>query len=273
MSRFILIALILSPTLVYGQVSTINALPDITSKYGWSSDVAASGSYRKDNNYDDSFVLSTISSSLYKERFWSIYGLAKGTYRTDNGQTKELSAVEHIRARINLAGFDSREVNYEHCADTDDCENYPLSDRLILESFVQHEFDPFRKLDARFLFGVGPAIHLLHSKLYDFVVGTAYTIEYLDFTTSSKELNHRWSSYLQSKLKINDSLELNAITFAQFKLDNFLDFLWMGSVATTTKITKRVDIQFSITFNYDSRPPRGVKRFSNQTNSTLIMKF
>lgn len=263
MNKLALVVALLCPALAYGQVSIVNALPDIMAEEGWSNTIAASGSYRRDNNYDEELVLSAAGSSLYKQRVWAIYGLTKGAYDLQNGNTQELSVMEHVRARITLAGIAQKERK----------DKLDWWDRFFLESFIQHEFDQFRLLDTRFLLGAGPAVHLLHDKHYNLMFGTAYMFEYLNFTLPLEEFNHRWSSYLQFQLEINERLQIDAVTFAQFRFDDMSDFLWMGSVALTTNLTDNLSLQLGLGLNHDTRPPPGAKHFGVQTNSAVLVEF
>lgn len=263
MYRLVLVAFILgSPTWAFGQVSIVNALPDAISKNGWSNSFATSGVYRQDNNFEEKLKLSAAGALMYKERKWLVYGLTKGAYETENGSTQEFSVMEHLRARITAAGLMQKRPT-----------EYGWWDRFMLEMFTQHEFDQFRKLDVRFLLGAGPAIHVLHGEEYDLMFGSAYMFEYLDFTFPSQEFNHRWSNYLQLKLKANDRLKFDGVTFIQVKFNDFTDVLCMWSIAMTTRATKWLSVQFSVGFNIDSRPPAGAKGFGVQTGSALVMEF
>jgi len=276
-----LILILLIPTVTQAQVSIVNALPDIDTEDcqpcdKLSSKLAASVLWRDDNSKETKFNLTGAGSLSYKKRLWLAHFIAKGTYERENGEGTEAGAMEHLRFRLSLGELINPQQSLYKLSETKSLmhkEDAWYND-FYAEAFTQHEHDRYRALDARVLLGGGLAYVISSTKKLGIMVGTAYMAEYINFIGSTgSELNHRWSNYLQVNIVPSSRFSIEGVTFAQFKFNDFSDYLIMTSIALKIKATDWFGVRLGTGLDYDSNPPPNVKKFGSGVKSEIFVEF
>lgn len=144
---------------------------------------------------------------------------------------------------------------------------YIVSDRVLAEVFVQHEYNEVRRLDVRALVGFGPRLQLVDADKLQVGVGVGYMLEYERLQGSWKiddeadvgerdVLGHRISSYLTGSYELEESrLQLVQTLYAQPLLTSPGDVRLLSESLLVVKVTQSISLSTSFTLALDSRPP------------------
>jgi putative salt-induced outer membrane protein YdiY len=200
------------------------------------------------------FDVSGAGSVLWKhDRFLSL-AQARGEYGTAIGITTTRKSFEHLRERITLSCLWRWEV------------------------FAQHEYDQFRRLSLRALAGTGPALQILNEEDVALLAGVAYMFEYeeLDDRAGTTDAGasyheHRASFYVTGREQIADNVAFVQTFYAQPKLDSWNNYRLLGDAAVEVKLSKRIALTDGFVFDYDSRPPQGVKSWDTALRVGLVI--
>ncbi|MHA2280087.1 MAG: DUF481 domain-containing protein [Promethearchaeota archaeon] len=269
-----MILVLLLPTLAQAQVSIVNALPEIDADNGWNRKLSLSVSWRNDNTKETELLLSGAGAISYKESPWLFHFVAKGVHEQENGESTEGSVMEHFRTRLSIGELVDPLVAVSALSKGERVSRNNWYDGLYLEAFTQHEYDKFRALNARVLLGTGPAYAIVSNDQVGIMIGTAYMIEYLNFTgRTSNEFNHRWSNYLQVDIEPSDRFSIEGVTFAQFRIDEFSDHLLMATIALKVKATEWLGVELGVGIDYDSDPPPNIKEIGTGIRSAIFVEF
>jgi opacity protein-like surface antigen len=270
----LIIIILLTPVLAQAQVSIVNALPDIEQSKGWNGELSLLASWRDDNNKDTKLTLGAAASINYRDKLWLVHFVTKGSYESENNNDTECSVMEHVRLRLSVGNLIEPLVVLMLVASGKKANRSGWYDAIYLETFAQHEYDKFRALNARVLWGIGPTFKLISVRTLHLMFGTAYMFEHIDFLGSVKtEFNHRWSNYIQISIIPSDRFSINSVTFAQFKLDNFSDYLFMSTISMKVRATERFGIEFGAGIEYDKKPPPGIKNIGTNISSNIFLEF
>ena len=254
------------PITLQAQTSIVDALPDIPDgeSNGWSGGTSGSISWRDDNNKDNNFSASMGGFVYYEGDGWSAILSNKAAYEWLNDSEQEASVMSHTRLRLSLGRLSRiSRVPYKPS----------FLDQLFLETFAQHEYDRFRALDARTLLGAGATVVIVKNDMISIMAGTAYMLEYIDFTNTNDELNHRWSNYLQVEFVPVEALTVESTTFAQFRFDDFTDHVVSSSLSLKVKALDWFGVKLGFGLAYDSRPPPDVKDLGINVSSEIFAEF
>ena len=267
-----LILILLFPVALQAQVSIVDALPDIPEGEpdGWGGGASGAISFRDDNNKDRHFEASIGGFMSYEGECWSSIITNKASYEWLNDSEQEASVMTHVRLRLSLGKVPSSDKKDKYVVFNHDEHR---GQEFFIETFAQHEYDRFRALNTRGLLGAGLAAVILESNILDIMIGTAYMLEYIDFTNTNDELNHRLSNYLQIEFEPIEEITIESTTFAQFRFDNFNDHVISSSLSLGVKATDWFGIKLGFGLAYDSRPPPNIKDIGVNVGSEIFTKF
>src|SRR5690606_19726059 len=156
---------------------------------------------------------------------------------------------------------------------------YRLESWLSGESFVQHEYDEFRRLQLRALFGLGPRFDLPLPPGNTVAVGTAWMLEYERISddglpdAGDEQLNHRWSSYIAAGATLTEGISILHTTYWQPKFDDFADYRFLSETSAVLDVKEWLAVQFSFVAAYDSRPPADVEELDTNLGTALIFRI
>lgn len=176
-------------------------------------------------------------------------------YGIERGNTYVNNVFEHLRYRHRVAG--------------------PLSG----EAFVQHEFDEFRRLQFRALFGAGPRLEFLFAEAGEIALGTAWMLEVERFSddgapdAGQEEVNQRWSNYLAVAAEITEGIDLAHTFYAQPRFDDFADFRLLSESAAVLGVKDWLAVKITFTAAYDSRPPAEVEKLDTTYTTSLVFRL
>jgi len=157
---------------------------------------------------------------------------------------------------------------------------YLLSERWLGETFAQHEYDEFRRLETRALFGVGPRYVFFDNKKIQLSAAIAYMFEIEDLNNSEAAVDagvtnyqHRISSYLLATVKLADNLEFLETVYAQPRIDDPDDIRVLNENRLVVKVSEKVSINTSFVLSYDAEPPDTTARTETALRSSITIGF
>lgn len=198
---------------------------------------------------------SAMLDVLYLDGPHRIFFSGRATRGIEDGKTFVNNLFEHLRYR------------------------YALTRLLSGEAFVQHEYDQFRRLKFRALFGIGPRIEFVFSEDWELALGSAWMLELERLSDDGapdagrKENNHRWSNYLAAGGEFTEGIAFTQTFYAQPRFDDFSDFRLLNETATVLDVKTWLAVKISFTAAYDSRPPAEVERLDTSLTTSLLFRL
>jgi len=203
----------------------------------------------------DLLRLTTMSTARYLRGPNLVVGILKGDLGRASGARYIAKTFEHLRYR------------------------FTLSDLVVLESFAQHEYDQFRRLELRALIGVGVALRVLRGKELNLTWGLAYMPEYErlrndDQADAEREyIFNRASTYVSGAVELDKRIQLVQTFYWQPRLDEPEDFRFLSESQFVVQISKRLTQTTAMVFSYDSRPPLGIAKLDTTLKSAFTFSF
>lgn len=154
-----------------------------------------------------------------------------------------------------------------------------LTNLFSAETFLQHEYDEFRRLQFRGLFGLGPRIEFDPSKDWEISVGSAWMLEFQRFSSDGaidggeEELNQRWSNYLTVGGEITEGISLLHTFYYQPRFDDFSDHRMLSESAAVLEVKSWLAVQIAFTAAYDSSPPAEVEKLDTTYTTSLLFRL
>lgn len=181
--------------------------------------------------------------------------VVRGEYTFVNGERIVSRVLEHLRYR------------------------YRFSEWLAAESFLQHEFDEFRRLQARGLLGAGPHFTLKGTEDLGLVLGVAAMLEYEQLRHDGEpDAGRRWtdlrvSSYALVRVKLMENVSLLETVYAQPRVARPSDIRLLNETALAVTPNAYLTLSLGFTLSYDAAPPATVSPLDTQLRTTLGLKL
>lgn len=156
---------------------------------------------------------------------------------------------------------------------------HKLSEKIIrYELFAQAQKDKFRALKHRNLGGAGLRFTIFDTLMGGkgfFGFGGFYEdIKYTNPTLDPDEQNTRLNSYLAYSIKFSKKSSLAYTLYVQPLFKDFNDYVLTNSFELSLKIIQELYLKFSISYDYDSRPPNNVlENYDLSQSTTFIYNF
>lgn len=233
------------------QAGIINTLPKIPEEESRELAVATklSGSVDWQEGNNNKLDLKVAGYLSLLQNPWSVYFVTSATRAVSDSELESLDTMNHLRVR------------------------YFILKDLAFEVFVQHEFDEFRRLDARSLVGGGPALTILSSKYVDIMLGTAGMFEHIKPSDDlSEEFNARWSNYIQIEIDINQKFSIQNVFFYQMRLGASEDYMLHESISLEIKATDWFGVSLGFTVGHDEMPLPGVEKTDLALTSSFFIE-
>jgi hypothetical protein len=180
-----------------------------------------------------------------------IRALASGLYKTGRGETQAEESTLHLRHNLRLRKW------------------------LATLLFVQNQYDPFQRLEHRFLLGGGLRFDLLRSGDLRVFAGMATMLEdeRIEGDAPGSGTEHRLSSFLSALWDLREGVTLDAVGFYQPRWSRFSDL--RASLSTRLKVDLVGSLYLSVLYELeqDARPPEGVEKTDWGLRTGLGMEF
>ena len=155
--------------------------------------------------------------------------------------------------------------------------NYTVKDSsfLILETFVQHQYNPVKLLAKRFLFGIGPRFRIVNYDKFSFFIGVLPMYEYEQLSDELETQTEliRLDNYISLNFQVSDNISFGNITYYQPDFENFENYRVSSETSFNFKITDALKFKISYQTTFDSDPPEDVTGLFYKFKNTLSYHF
>lgn len=154
--------------------------------------------------------------------------------------------------------------------------NYRLGAVVHTLLFIQHTYDPFRRIKRRSLVGAGTRLDVARAESWDASIGISYMVEGEQLTDDPEEAHEvegRASLFLTMLGDATDHLELDVSAFFQPLLGDFADARAYVDADTRIDIIGGLDLVVGLGLQHDSRPPEGVDPTDIRLSTGLAFEF
>ncbi len=127
-----------------------------------------------------------------------------------------------------------------------------------VELFTQSEFDEFRDLKWRNIFGSNLRYRLLNQGTNTLYLGTGLFYELATFNMEASRSGFRGNLYLSYVVGFNDRASAYASTYLQPSLQFLNDVRFLLSCGLLFSLTERLSAEMQFNLNYDSVPPMDI---------------
>lgn len=174
----------------------------------------------------------------------------------------ELSLVKSASEKFSNSGFGHLRYNRK------------LGSAVRWEIFTQIQYNSLTKIDKRILLGTGPRFKLTNYENAKFYLGVAYMYEYeelLDPLVYHKD--HRASSYFSFTLTPTETVSLMSTLYVQPLLEDARDYRISNESTLVLGITKKLNLNATFKYAFDSRPPEGVPFNTYSFSNGIELQF
>ena len=181
-------------------------------------------------------------------------------YRTEKRELLFLTRYEY---------GESRKVKNANKGNAHLRKTYFISSRFGLESFIQAQFDEFKKLNLRTLVGAGGRYQFFASDDFTIFSGFGSFYEWEQLEKISNERDLRINTYLSALWNLNAMTTTSLITYYQPRVDDMRDSRLIIDSGIRLRLNEKIRFHIDLGFSRDTRPPAGVKR----TDTTYLSGF
>lgn len=250
MRYFLFLSTLLSSSL-FALVSI--APVDIGSKPGMSGNVSGSFSSKSGNTEKDEYTLGLRLQYDEGERYLA-WGTVNYDYGESQGTKNEDRTYAHVRYIHNLR-------EREWCG----------------ELFVQTERDEFKDINDRSLVGAGMRWRFFNSsgwgRGYAGLGGFYETIDYAHPALNPEEENERANLYIAYTKSFAQASKLSYVGYYQPKFDDGSDYVSSQTLELIVPVYGTLNLSLTAAYNYDSRPPAGIKKKDTAIKTSLVYNF
>lgn len=181
-------------------------------------------------------------------------------YRTDKRELLFLTRYDY---------GESRKVRNANKGNAHLRKTYFFTPNFGLETFVQAQFDEFKKLNLRTLLGAGGRFQFFSSDDFTVYAGVGSFYEWEELEKSSNERDLRVNTYLSVLWKLNATATASLITYYQPRADDLQDSRLIMDSGVRLRLTERIRFHIDLGLSRDTKPPKGVRR----TDTTYLSGF
>jgi hypothetical protein len=151
--------------------------------------------------------------------------------------------------------------------------NYDLSRSVALEALAQSQYNREQQLERRYLLGGGIRVRLIVGRRTALAVGLIAMYEYEKLETGESVSNVRNSNYIAARVQLNKTMTLSNTIYIQPLFDDLHDVRVLDDLHITFSIAKWLAMTMGVEYQYDSRPPAGVKEYDFSLKNGLAVRF
>jgi len=248
--KYFIILLLLNGSFAKAQIVNIERQRISTDTTGWFGHAIASFAGSKTTKS----ILAVSSTNLleYKSRsskdLWLLIA--------------ELSLIKSASEKFSNAGFGHLRYNRK------------LGKAVRWEVFTQIQYNSLTKINKRILIGTGPRFKLTPYEEAKFYLGIAYMYEYEELLEPLVyHKDHRASSYFSFTLAPTETVSFISTLYVQPLLKDARDYRISNESSLVLGITKKLNLNATFKYAYDSRPPEGVPLNTYSFSNGLELQF
>ena len=152
---------------------------------------------------------------------------------------------------------------------------YALGKYFGTDTFIQHEYNKFKRFSLRMLYGVGGFVNYRFNFDVKLTFGLDYMFEYNRYSedsayTDSGEIKkyHRLDSYFNVAYS-HSNFTVTDTVYYQPEISNFSNLMFYNEISLIFKLTTRFSVSSSFAYSYNANPPQGVKKTDTKTTFGL----
>ncbi len=136
-----------------------------------------------------------------------------------------------------------------------------MSSWLSSVAFVQHQRNPFQRLETRFLFGLGARFDVIRETSWRLSLGATPMLELEKIKNQSgTDADSRISTFAVIDGRLNDLVTLQLTGFVQPRISDFGDLRAMTTGGVRVKLGGALSLTVASDVEIDTRPPARVKK-------------
>ena len=150
-----------------------------------------------------------------------------------------------------------------------------FNNRLGIEEFFQFQSNEFIDLKMRSLSGFSSRIHIIktdNSKFSSFL-GIGAMKEWEELINDKNNSNYRSTNYLTLILKTDAKHQIISVTYYQPLFIDIKDYRVTSENSIIFALNKYVSLKNSLTYQYDSRPPKNIDSNNLTLKTSFIINF
>jgi hypothetical protein len=144
------------------------------------------------------------------------------------------------------------------------------------EVFAQWERDPFREIDTRELFGIGPRIEVRGNQ-WRFNYGVSYMLELtkrrVGEGAGAHVIHHRLNNYATINYAPHPSIALSQTVYFQPRFDRFSDYFLLSVFGAKFDVTNTLATGIDLVYRRESVVPADVESDDLQLINSLSLTF
>jgi putative salt-induced outer membrane protein YdiY len=228
-------------------------------------------------------ILNTLRGFKENEPGWS--GIVDASFSATGGNTEVLSlngsgqvqyreARERFRLMASGTRKTSRGAAIEEASAAHLRHNHAFNPWLSSVAFIQHQRNPFQRLETRLLFGLGARFDLLRATPWRLAVGATPMLEIERIKSRpGTDDDLRLSTFVVLDARLNDTVTLQVTSFVQPRFSDFGDLRSMATGGVRVKLGGGFSLTTASNVEIDTRPPAGVKKTDWEVTTGLGVSF
>jgi len=145
---------------------------------------------------------------------------------------------------------------------------------LTAETFIQYQYNSIRKIQRRFLAGLGPRLSLVDTSRIRLHTGPLIMYENeLISGEDSPSQKIRMSVYLAFTFDLSEQLSFSIITYYQPHIIAFNNYRIAMESYLKVKLYQKLSLKIILESSYDSRPPESIPSMMYSLNTGLNYAF
>ncbi len=232
-----------------GGAAIVNSLRDWPEdEQGWSGAVAGSYGASGGNSPQSTFEGAGRVQLRSKNNVWRL--LASGRRTTVHDVETANAVLGHLR------------------------HNYLLSDRWATLAFLQHQRNPFQRLDSRYLLGFGGRWKAVRGKSTLIYLGASHMFEQERIQDEEgHQKAQRFSGFASLETRLSEDVTIDFLIFYQPRWSDFKDWRMFGEIYLEVELTGSLSLFTGYEIEHNSRPPVGVHPTDWHTKTGFAFKF
>lgn len=136
-----------------------------------------------------------------------------------------------------------------------------INEDNVWEFFGQLQKDEFKDQKLRALLGTGERYRFYNNNDGKAYLGIGAFFEREKIENEDKKDYFRGNFYISFKKRFNENVKMAFISYYQPKLDEFSDYESINSLEFTVKLSDKLNLLILTKYDYDSRPPKDIKKY------------
>jgi len=148
-----------------------------------------------------------------------------------------------------------------------------INEDNVWEFFGQIQKDDFKDQKFRGLLGTGERYRFYNNNDGKAYLGIGAFYEREEIKDEDKKDYFRGNIYLSFKKRFNENVKMAFISYYQPKLDEFSDYESISSLEFSVKLTDKLNLLILSKYNYDSKPPKDIKKYDFTQKMGISYRF